>query len=491
MKRRNFIGGALLGLAGSTLARRKTRGGERPASPNAEESYQLNRSIPRESEYDLVVVGGGMAGVSAAIAAGRLGARVLLVEAMGNLGGMGTSGLVTAFDGMGDGERMLVGGVMREIVEEMYTRKHMPDWQPPDTWRKNLLHPTRFDPEGLKRLLDDMVLDAGVELRYFTNVVTAEADHEARKVHGVVLHNVEGLKYVPARAFVDASGHANLCTMVGANCLLSGKDTEHIMPPTLCGIYSRGERSWESRKYKDQAVEDHFFEEENDNVKYSHLIPSYSGEGTFSLNAGHVFDTDATKIASVTQAMVKGRKLSARYEAFFRKYVPGCEEVTLAATATLLGVRESRWIVGEYQLTFDDFIKRRKFPDQIAVFNKETDIHIYYPTAEEQRRKETTDKHMPGRGECYGIPYGILVPKGWKNLWTAGRCVSVDNVVHGSTRCMPSSAMMGQAAGTAAVQSVSTGQTADRLNTAELVKTLRANEAYLPQEKLSAEMTRS
>jgi hypothetical protein len=327
-----------------------------------------------------------MAGVCAAIAGGRLGARVLLVEAMGNLGGMATSGLVTAFDGMGDVERMLVG----------------------------------------------------------------------------------------------------------ADCLLSGTDTEHIMPPTLCGIYSRGERSWEARKYKDQAVEDNFFGEENDNVnKYSHLIPSYSGDGTFSLHAGHVFDTDATKIASLTHAMVKGRKLSALYEAFFRKYVPGCESVTLAATATLLGVRESRWIVGEYQLTFDDFIKRRKFPDQIAVFNKETDIHIYYPTAEEQRRKEATDKQMPGKGECYGIPYGLPVPKGWKNLWTAGRCVSVDNMVHGSTRCMPSSAMMGQAAGTAAVQSVSTGQTADHLNSAELVKTLRQNQAYLPQTKLTAEMTRS
>jgi hypothetical protein len=404
---------------------------------------------------------------------------------------MGTSGLVTAFDGMGDGERMLVGGVMREIVEGMYNRKHMPDWQPPETWRKNLLHPTRFNPEGLKRLLDEMVLDAGVELRYFTDVVTAEADQESKQVHGVVLHNVEGLTYVPARTFVDASGHANLCTMVGAECRVSGKDTEHIMPPSLCGIYSRGERSWEGRKYKDRAVEDNFFEEENENVKYSHLIPSYSGDGTFSLNAGHVFDTDATQIASVTQAMVRGRKLSARYEAFFRQYVPGCENVTLAATATLLGVRESRWIVGEYQLTFDDFIKRREFPDQIAVFNKEVDIHLHEATQAAYDLQQSHAAQRLGVGEHYGIPYGVLVPKGWTNLWTAGRCVSVDNTVHGSTRCMPSSAMMGHAAGSAAVQSMSTGQTADQLNTAELVKTLRLNQAYLPQTELQAEMTRS
>ena len=154
-----------------------------------------------------------------------------------------------------------------------------------------------------------------------------------------------------------------------------------------------------------------------------------------------------------------GRRLAQEYVAFYRKYVPGCEQMEQVITGDLMGVRESRRIVGEYELVFADFKARRQFPDQIGVFNYPVDIHPYDNSAAEYERfyKEFNKTGHLDRGECYGIPYGILVPKGWRNLWVAGRCSSSDVLVHGSVRGQPAASMMGQAAGTAAVQSIATG----------------------------------
>jgi hypothetical protein len=162
-------------------------------------------------------------------------------------------------------------------------------------------------------------------------------------------------------------------------------------------------------------------------------------------------------------------------------------------TASLMGVRESRRIVGEYELTEKDYQLRRHFPDQIGVFNKAIDIHPYDASDAEWERFQQ-EYFRAGRlkpGECFGIPYGVLVPKGWRNLWTAGRCASTDVKVQGSIRVQPSSSMMGQAAGTAAVQSLKTGQPACGLDTEMLVSTLRRAGAYLPQTSTARTMTRT
>jgi hypothetical protein len=126
------------------------------------------------------------------------------------------------------------------------------------------------------------------------------------------------------------------------------------------------------------------------------------------------------------------------------------------------------------------------------VYNRPTDVHPY-DNSEEEYRRFRNDFHGGGKlgeGECFGIPYGILVPKGWTNLWVAGRCASCDTKVHGSIRAMPAGYMMGQAAGSAAVQSIEAGQPACEVDTAQLVETLRKAGAYLPQKELSPTMTR-
>jgi hypothetical protein len=181
------------------------------------------------------------------------------------------------------------------------------------------------------------------------------------------------------------------------------------------------------------------------------------------------------------------------YVDFHKKYVPGCDNIELVATASLLGVRDTRRIIGEYELNIEDYHARRKFSDQIGQFNKFVDIHVYDCTPEEYERFEQESKETDrlGPGEYIGIPYGVTVPRGWENLWVAGRCASSDTKVHGVIRVMPSAAMMGQAAGTAAVQSNRTGQPACDLDTAALVSTLRENGAILDQLKLSRSMTRT
>jgi hypothetical protein len=460
------------------------------------EKFTLNREIPAEDGFDLVVAGGGPAGSAAAICAARLGAKVLLVEALGCLGGTGTSGLVTAFDPMANGEQMVVGGLMGEIIETLYRRGYVPTLLDPKRWREEFHHWSPFDAEGLKLLLDELAQEAGVEIRFFTRVIDADVDAGTRQVKGLVLSNVEGCRYIKAKTFIDATGDAVLAALCGAPYWEAGRDTPDIMPPTLCALLTGVD--WSRIKRRDinpadqqekieQAVADGFFSQPD-----KHVPGLFMGmHQTAMMNAGHVFGMNSVNCRSLSDGMIKGRKLVQEYVEFYRKYM-GLTDIQLISTGAMMGIRESRRVHGEYVLDYDDYKARRKFPDQIAIFAKAIDIHVYDCTEEEYKRYyeefTMTDRYAPG--EYYGIPYGVLVPKGWKNLWVAGRCVSADVKVHGSLRVQPAASMMGQAAGVAAVQSIKTGKPAAGIDTGVLVETLRSQGANLPQEKLSGVMTR-
>jgi hypothetical protein len=238
-----------------------------------------------------------------------------------------------------------------------------------------------------------------------------------------------------------------------------------------------------------RAIEDGFFTQED------RFFPGMNRVGPqgATLNAGHVFNLNPLSIRSLSDGMIFGRKLALEYAEFYRRYVPGCNNLELLTTAPVMGVRDSRRIVGEFELTIEDFRAKRQFPDQVAVYNRPTDVHPSDTTKVEYERfmKDFHGKDNLGRGDCVGIPYSILVPRGSENLWVAGRCHSSDSKVHGSIRAQSAAYMMGQAVGTAAVQSISTGQPANDLNTEELVKRLRQAGAYLPQTGLSRDMTRA
>jgi len=356
-----------------------------------------------------------------------------------------------------------------------------------------------------QRMADELVLDAGVEVRFFTRVV--EAEIKDKLVKGVVLSQVDGLRYVEARSFIDATGDAVLSDLCGVPCREAGRDSPHIMPATLTTLcanvdWDRFAEAFNGEDLGDdpvrpkphfqflgKAISDGHFSQPDRHVPGLWQIGEFIGY----LNAGHVFGLNSVDQKSLTEGMMRGRGLSREYVEFFRKYVPGCENMEQVVTGHLMGVRESRRIVGEYELSFDDYISRRQFPDQIGVFNKFVDNHVYDCSDEEWDRfvREMKETATLEPGECFGLPYGILVPKGWKNLWVAGRCASSDLKVHGSIRVMPAAGLMGQAAGTAAVQSIRSGRTACDLDTEQLVLSLRKQNAVLEQPKLSKTMTRS
>ncbi|MBN8526883.1 MAG: FAD-dependent oxidoreductase [Planctomycetes bacterium] len=454
------------------------------------DTHTFTRRIPVDRPYDLVVAGGGPGGCGAAISAARLGARVLLAEGTGCLGGMGTAGLVSAWSDLGDGSLMIVGGIMDELLEQLQRRGGLRPGADPGEYRPRLHSGVGFNAEVLKRILDDLCREAGVEVRFFTRVIDVETD--GLTVRGVVLNNVEGHRYIPARTVIDATGDAILVDLCGAPSRRAGRDTAKIMPPTLCAAVSGID--WSRFTYADQlravaaGVADGWFSQPDRHVPG--LFQGGPGNGI--MNAGHIFGMDALDCASLSEGMMRGRRLADEYVRFFRERLPGCESITCNATGSLLGVRESRRIVGEYELDYADFRARRTFPDQICVYNKSVDIHVYDCSDAEYARyhAEFTADDRPAAGEVYGLPYGILVPRGWSNLWVAGRCNSSDVKVHGAIRDQPACFMMGQAAGTAAVQAMRTGQTACDLDTAELVGTLRRAGAYLPQTGLSRTMTR-
>lgn len=456
-------------------------------------TYKLTREIPVERGYDIVVAGGGPSGAAAAICAARLGAKVLLLEATGSMGGMGTNAYVSNWYSLTDGERTMIGGLILELIENMVRNGHTS----PVAWDalkagKNY-QVVGFNPEALKILFDKLCKDAGVEVRFFTRVIDVDVDRGRRKVNGVVTSNIEGYRYVQSKAFVDGTGDAVLADLCGAKCRAAGRETKNIMPPTLCAVLA--DMDYEQYKGSQQAamiekaIADGFFTQNDRHVPG--IFRSTSSTAT--LNAGHLFHTDALNTRSLSDGMAKGRLLVQEYANFYRKYMKGTENMKVMATGSLMGVRESRRVLGEYDLNYEDFKARRHFPDDIAIYCKAVDIHVYDLSEEEYKRyyQEFTTLDRLKKGENYGIPYGILVPKGWTNLWVGGRCTSSDIKVNGAIRDQPACSMMGQAAGTAAVQHIRTGQPACDLDTAMLVETLRKAGANLPQKSLSKKMTRA
>jgi len=446
-------------------------------------SVEYSTTIPIRDSYGVIVVGGGPAGVAAAIAAARLGRRVLLVEQLGALGGTGTNGLVNAFNPFSDGERTLVRGIGLEILQRAYERGYLSPRVTPETWEKGYMQWIPFYGEGLKLLLDEMVLEAGVDLHFFTTMVDVIA--EDGRPAGLVLLSHEGLFAVHGSYFVDCSGDADLTARAGYPCEL-GDEQGRTMPPTLCSYVAnvdyhaydafKSSPAWEQTLQR--ALDEGAF------TVWDPHVPGifFCGEDHGMLNAGHVFGVVGLDSADLTQGMVRGRQLAQEFLAFYRKYVPGCQRMVHAGTAPMLGIRASRRVVGEYVLNHEDFTARRSFADEIGRYNNPIDIHIMSPDREAyQAYHETyTQSYKLPPGESYGIPYRSLVPRGAPNLLVAGRCFSTDRLMQGSTRVMPCCFVTGQAAGAAAALCCRDGVTAQALSTDLLRSVLREQNAYIP-----------
>ena len=438
----------------------------------AEGSVAFQRSIPVKHTVDVFVAGGGPAGVAAAVAARSYGAEVFLAEAHTCLGGMGTAGRVPVFMPLTDGIHFLAGGIGEKILARLKAESPHKRYDGTDI-------------EALKRVYDALLTESGVQFSFYTQLIAVEA--AGGRVAHVICAAPGGLFAVRAKVFIDATGNGDLATWAGAS-FEKGDAQGHMMPGTLCSVWSEIDWDvWYANRPKgpqpDGSMLEKAFADGVFTVQDEHLTGMYrSGEHLGSGNIGHTFDVDGTDEVSLTKALVGGRKGLKEYERYYRGYLKGFEKAQLVESGSLLGVRETRRITGDYVLTLADYKRRATFPDEIGRYAYSIDIHPTRPGKDTyaQHRKEFDEEFRYKKGESYGIPYRILTPRGLENVLVAGRCVSADQHVHGSIRVMPGCYITGQAAGVAAALAAEKNTSTHRVDVAELQRKLKLLGGYLP-----------
>ena len=441
------------------------------------ETLTLSRTIPVCSDYDVIVAGGGPAGCAAAAAAAREGARTLLIEATYALGGMGTQGLVPALAPYTDKEKIIYRGfaerVLRACTEGM---PHVPEdnteWTP-------------IDPELLKRTYDDMMEEFGVDVRFGTAMADVEAGDGAVSI--VITADKSGLRAWRAGMYVDATGDGDLAAWAGAD-VMKGDEQGDLQAATLCfqlaNVDGYAYQYGDSLRYGENPVIDRILASgKYPDIPDRHICHSLVGPGVVQFNAGHVWGVDNTRPETVSGGLKEGRRLAATFRDALAEFFPSAfGNAFLATTAPLPGIRETRRIRGDYVLTVDDYHEMRSFPDEICRSSYFIDVHSPRRPTDPRPAAEKVVSHRRAPGESNGVPYRCLTPQGLRNVLVAGRCISADRALHGSTRVMPTCLCTGEAAGLAAVMA---GNTADadvhKINTDKLRSRLREEGAYLPQ----------
>lgn len=426
-------------------------------------------------DVDVLVAGGGPAGVSAAVSAARQGAHVMLVEGHTCFGGMGTAGLVPMFCQFGDGINNLASGFGYDVL----TRLREMNGTSPDDEGGPAPKLLAINVEVLKRLYDRMLIEAGVEFLLCTHVLAVEKSDS--KISHVVAWAKSGIFAIKAKIFVDCTGDADLCAWAEAP-FEKGLDGE-IMPSTLCSLWADidFQRHRESATSQGARIEEAY----RDGV-FSRLDLHLPGmvhcqPGIGGGNIGHLYGIDSTDERSLTRGLVEGRELITQYERYYREYVPGFENMKLVQTGSMMGIRESRRISGDYVLNVDDFLTRANFNDEIGRYAYCVDIHRSGDKEEHAKFLEEFHSMRYRPGESYGIPYRCLLPRGLDNVLVAGRCVSTDRYVQSSIRVMPGCFITGQAAGVAAAIAAGMNITTRELSIDQLRKSLKKLGAYMPQ----------
>jgi len=409
------------------------------------------QDIPVLHDVDVLVVGGGPGGIGAAVAAARQGARTLLCEQYGFLGGMATAGLVSPFMPNGIGDRPFDTGIFQD-------------------WRR-LMHEmgglaadgVTFCAETAKLAAERLCLEAGVGLLFHVQLDRPLMD--GARVDSVLLLGKSGLTAHRARVFVDGTGDADLAARAGCTIEYGRPQDGGVQPMTLnfdlagVDVERMPDRATINAAY-DRARQEGRVKCPRQNVLFFRSVEP----DRIHFNTTRVVDCNPTETLSLSEAEIEGRRQAVDCLRFLRRDVPGFEKARLHALAVTIGVRESRRVRGLAYLERADFERAAKFPDAVCRVNYPIDIHNPAGGGTEIVR-------MP-KDEWYEIPYGCLVPLGCDNLLISGRPISVDHAIHGSMRVIPPACTVGQACGTAAAMAIRQGVTPAEVDGREVRRAL-------------------
>ena len=397
--------------------------------------------------YDVVVVGGGSAGSTAAIAAARTGARTLLVDRLGFLGGTSTAVLDTfyAFYTPGAEPKKVVSGIPDEVVAGLAAEDAC--FERPNTYGAGT--GITYDPEVLKRVWESLVVGSGAEILLHSILHAATLCEDGVELR---LHTKGGERVLNALVVVDASGDADVCQLVGARYegpgdggpvqslstvfRLANVDVEQALAVPKTELWRLMREASESGRYRLPRLEGSV-----------HRTPQAGVMMALMTRMGNV---DATDPEQLTAAELEGRRQCHEYHRFLRDEVPGYERAVLVSTSPAIGVRESRRVYGDHRLTAEECLAATSFSDQVA--------RCGAPIEDHHAGSDTRWAYV-SEGGTYGIPYRCLLPADVERVLVAGRCFSATHDAHASARSMGTCMAMGQAAGTAAALAAGQGMT--------------------------------
>ncbi len=343
--------------------------------------------------------------------------------------------------------------------------------------------------EHLKVIYDEEVTNSGAEVRFDTLVVDVVSDEEGL-MSGLVVADKAGLHLIRGAVFIDCTGDADLVARCDVDIHMGDDQGGELMPSTMCFTLANCQKTGDDRSLDlinprgdrpsviHEIRQDPLFKE----IPDDHICVALTGPGCMSFNAGHIYDIDNTQPESVSRGVMQGRRLAQLYRDGLAKYLPEIfGEAVLINTGSLLGVRETRRIIADYELTIKDYLDRRSFEDDICRNAYFIDIHLYSEEVEddkpwEERVHGRFEKYQPG--ESHGIPYRSLCPKALKNVLVAGRCIGTDRAVNASVRVMPVCLSTGEAAGVAASMAIAS-QDIHQINVQQLRTELISRGVYL------------
>ena len=390
-------------------------------------------------DTDVLVLGSGPSGFAAAYSAAKNGARVILVEQCGDVGGISTSGLMSHWTGT------CGSPLYREILRRSAEKN--------DFKTENI---TLIDPEKLKTLYLEMLDEAGVKIMLYTFALDAICDGD--RVLGASVANKSGITDIFAKVTVDATGDGDIAAKAGAEFVLGRESDNKMQPATLmfkvggvdcarAAYVGSFETTYDTEKGELQALaKKHIPHPAGHILTYATTLP-----GVVTCNMTNVTDVDGTNAEDLTKATIACRRQMDDILKYLREFVPGFENCFIISSASLMGIRETRHFKGKYTLTEEDILAARVFEDYVvkdAHFN--FDVHNITGAGLD---KTGVQKHFT-QNRGYTIPYGCLLPEKKENLLLCGRNISGTHMAHSNFRVMPICVGIGQAAGTAAALAV-------------------------------------